>query len=197
MIPVGQAAAFNLFQGPERARISTLVMAVALIAPALAVAGRADRGQRILALDLPFEHSAGAGRRAGLGLGARHPVRAPAASGPQGLALISIALASLLTGMSLYGAGQNMTPAWICLATGAASAFAYVLHYRRSTHAIVELKLLGSPRLRLSVAVYHAIPGVFTGVNLLNIFYLQDVLGMSARATGMLMIVYGRAPSWP
>ena len=35
MIPVGQAAAFNLFQGPERARISTLVMAVALIAPAL------------------------------------------------------------------------------------------------------------------------------------------------------------------
>ena len=31
----GQAAAFNLFQGPERARISTLVMAVALIAPAL------------------------------------------------------------------------------------------------------------------------------------------------------------------
>ena len=38
MIPVGQAAAFNLFQGPERARISTLVMAVALIAP------RARRG---------------------------------------------------------------------------------------------------------------------------------------------------------
>ena len=64
MIPVGQAAAFNLFQGPERARISTLVMAVALIAPALAVAGRADRGQRILALDLPFEHSAGAGAAA-------------------------------------------------------------------------------------------------------------------------------------
>ena len=62
--------------------------------------------------------------------------------------------------------------------------------HRGSTHAIVELKLLGSPRLRLSVAIYHAIPGVFTGVNLLNIFYLQDVLGMSARATGTLMIVY-------
>ena len=76
------------------------------------------------------------------------------------------------------------------LATGAASALAYVVHYRGSTHAIVELKLLGSPRLRLSVAIYHAIPGVFTGVNLLNIFYLQDVLGMSARATGTLMIVY-------
>ena len=115
----------------------------------------------------------------------------------KGLALISIALASLLTGMSLYGAGQDMTPAWMCLATGAASALAYVVHYRGSTHAIVELKLLGSPRLRLSVAIYHAIPGVFTGVNLLNIFYLQDVLGMSARATGTLMIVYACGASWP
>src|SRR5256885_15567667 len=35
VIPVGQALAFNRFQGPERARVSTLVMAVALIAPAL------------------------------------------------------------------------------------------------------------------------------------------------------------------
>ena len=35
LIPVGQAMAFALFQGAERARISTLVMAVALIAPAL------------------------------------------------------------------------------------------------------------------------------------------------------------------
>src|SRR5256885_11315567 len=34
VIPVGQALAFNRFQGPERARVSTLVMAVALIAPA-------------------------------------------------------------------------------------------------------------------------------------------------------------------
>ena len=196
MIPVGQAAAFNLFQGPERARISTLVMAVALIAPALAVAGRADRGSWVLALDLPFEHSAGAGRRgAGLGLGAT-PSERPPRPDLKGLALISIALASLLTGMSLYGAGQDMTPAWMCLATGAASALAYVVHYRGSTHAIVELKLLGSPRLRLSVAIYHAIPGVFTGVNLLNIFYLQDVLGMSARATGTLMSTPA-APSWP
>src|SRR2546427_853253 len=32
VIPVGQALAFNRFQGPERARVSTLVMAVALIA---------------------------------------------------------------------------------------------------------------------------------------------------------------------
>ncbi|MFP3409563.1 MFS transporter, partial [Pseudomonas sp. SIMBA_065] len=33
LIPVGQALTFNLFQGEQRAKISTLVMAVALIAP--------------------------------------------------------------------------------------------------------------------------------------------------------------------
>ena len=192
MIPVGQAAAFNLFQGPERARISTLVMAVALIAPALSpwlgglIVDNAS-WRWIFHSNIPLALAAAA---LAWGWVRDTPSERPPRPDLKGLALISIALASLLTGMSLYGAGQNMTPAWICLATGAASAFAYVLHYRRSTHAIVELKLLGSPRLRLSVAVYHAIPGVFTGVNLLNIFYLQDVLGMSARATGMLMIVY-------
>lgn len=35
LIPLGQALTFNLFQGAERARVSTLVMAVALLAPAL------------------------------------------------------------------------------------------------------------------------------------------------------------------
>ena len=33
-------------------------------------------------------------------------------------------------------------------------------------------------------------PGVFTGVNLLNIFYLQDMLHLSAQATGRFMMVY-------
>ncbi|WZB69082.1 MFS transporter [Achromobacter xylosoxidans] len=192
MIPVGQAAAFNLFQGPERARISTLVMAVALIAPALSpwLGGLiVDHGswRWIFHSNIPLALAAAA---LAWGWVRDTPSERPPRPDLKGLALISIALASLLTGMSLYGAGQDMTPAWICLATGAASALAYVVHYRGSTHAIVELKLLGSPRLRLSVAIYHAIPGVFTGVNLLNIFYLQDVLGMSARATGTLMIVY-------
>ena len=158
-------------------------MAVALIAPALSpwlgglIVDNAS-WRWIFHSNIPLALAAAA-----LGLGARHPVRAPAASGPQG------------AGADQHRAGQpadRHVALWRrpehdagldCLATGAASAFAYVLHYRGSTHAIVELKLLGSPRLRLSVAVYHAIPGVFTGVNLLNIFYLQDVLGMSARAT--------------
>ncbi|WP_349292551.1 MFS transporter [Pseudomonas entomophila] len=73
---------------------------------------------------------------------------------------------------------------------GLTCALLYQRHYPRSRHGIVELKLLANPRLQVSMLVYHAIPGVFTGVNLLNIFYLQEVLSLSARATGMFMIVY-------
>ena len=35
-----------------------------------------------------------------------------------------------------------------------------------------------------------AFPGVFTGVNLMSIFYLQSTLHFSARLTGMFMILY-------
>ena len=166
VIPVGQALAFNQFQGPERARVSTLVMAVALIAPALSpwLGGLiVDHGswRWVFHSNIP-------------------------------LALVAAGLAWLL-GMSLYGSqgsGQGSALAWLGMAAGLAFTVLYAVHARRAAHPIVELRLLQSPRLRMSVAIYHAIPGVFTGVNLLNIFYLQDMLHLSAQATGMFMMVY-------
>ncbi|QVM89442.1 MFS transporter [Pseudomonas entomophila] len=192
LIPVGQALTFNLFQGPQRARVSTLVMAVALIAPALSptLGGLIVDGGTwpwVFQANIPL-----ALLTAGL---AWWWVReAPGTAVPRpdfkGLLLVSGALACLLLGLSLYGAGH---PAWValaCLAAGLSCALLYQRHYPRSRHGIVELKLLANARLQVSMLVYHAIPGVFTGVNLLNIFYLQQVLSLSARATGMFMIVY-------
>lgn len=40
------------------------------------------------------------------------------------------------------------------------------------------------------MAVYYAVPGVFTGVNLLSLFFLQDLLALSAQRSGMFMLVY-------
>ena len=109
MIPVGQAAAFNLFQGPERARISTLVMAVALIAPALSpwLGGLiVDHGswRWIFHSNIPLALAAAA---LAWGWVRDTPSERPPRPDLKGLALISIALASLLTGMSLYGAGRT------------------------------------------------------------------------------------------
>jgi MFS family permease len=195
VIPVGQALAFNQFQGPERARVSTLVMAVALIAPALSpwLGGLiVDHGSWRWVF-----HSNIALALAAAGLAWLWVRDAPATARQRpdlkGLVLVSAALAAWLLGMSLYGSqgsGQGPALAWLGMAAGLAFTVLYAIHARRAAHPIVELRLLQSPRLRMSVAVYHAIPGVFTGVNLLNIFYLQDMLHQSAQATGMFMMVY-------
>lgn len=196
VIPVGQALAFNRFQGPERARVSTLVMAVALIAPALSpwLGGLiVDHGSWRWVF-----HSNIALALAAAGLAWLWVREAPATARQRpdlkGLGLVSAALAAWLLGMSLYGAGQGsgqgLALAWLGMAAGLAFTVLYAIHARKTAHPIVELQLLKSPRLRMSVAVYHAIPGVFTGVNLLNIFYLQDMLHLSAQATGRFMMVY-------
>ena len=196
VIPVDQALAFNRFQGPERARVSTLVMAVALIAPALSpwLGGLiVDHGSWRWVF-----HSNIALALAAAGLAWLWVCDAPATARQRpdlkGLVLVSATLAAWLLGMSLYGAGQGsgqgLALAWLGMAAGLAFTVLYAIHARKTAHPIVELQLLKSPRLRMSVAVYHAIPGVFTGVNLLNIFYLQDMLHLSAQATGRFMMVY-------
>lgn len=192
LIPVGQAMTFNLFQGQERARVSTLVMAVALIAPAVSptlggVIVDHSSWRWVFHANIPLALAAA-------GLSWLWVREAPSQAQPrpdiQGLLLISAALTCALMGMSAYGAGQGAGLSLLWLAGGAVFAGLYLGHYRRAANAIVDLRLLGSPRLHVSILVYYAVPGIFTGVNLLNIFYLQDVLRMSAERTGMFMLVY-------
>ena len=196
LIPVGQAMAFALFQGAERARISTLVMAVALIAPALSpglggLIVDSSSWRWVFFANIPLALAAA--------LLAWCWVRDPAESSEPtavakpditGLLLISTALAAVLMGMSLYGAGHGWGGALLCLVVGLAAGALYIRHSRRVAAPVVQLRLLHSPRLRVSMAVYYAVPGVFTGVNLLSLFFLQDLLGLSAQRSGMFMLLY-------
>lgn len=70
------------------------------------------------------------------------------------------------------------------------SALGYYRHYRQTPQAIIDLSLLKNTRLWLSVAVYYAVPGVFTGANILAIFYLTTVLGLTTAVTGSFMLLY-------
>ncbi|WP_370679198.1 MFS transporter [Comamonas sp. GB3 AK4-5] len=204
LIPVGQAMAFNLFQGEERARVSTLVMAVALIAPALSpmLGGmivdhsswrwvfHANIPLSLLAAALCWCWVRDAPAQALSPTSVTTRLSAPLRPDIWGLLLISAALACALLGMSLYGAGQEGVTVLLCLAAGAVFGGLYLRHGRQTDNAIVDLRLLKSPRLRVSILVYYAVPGIFTGVNLLNIFYLQDSLQLRAETTGMFMLVY-------
>ncbi|POA46347.1 MFS transporter [Pseudomonas sp. MPR-ANC1] len=192
LIPVGQALTFNLFQGEQRAKISTLVMAVALIAPAISptVGGfivDSSSWRWVFYSNVPFSLIA-----AGLSWRWIKEAKTGDLSRPdiKGLLLVSTALASLLMGMSLYGGDARTWLAMACIAAGLLFIALYLRHYRQSRHAIIDLSLLSSTRLSTSIFIYYAIPGVFTGVNLLSIFFLQNTLHFSARLTGAFMIVY-------
>lgn len=192
LIPAGQSLTFQYFQGRERSKISTIIMMIALIAPALSpMAGG-------MIVDL-------AGWRPVFYVNApvalftallawcwiREPKTA-AGEAPdlKGLLLVSLTLASLLIALSLYGEYHNITGALALGALMLLSAGLYYRHYRQTPLAIIDLSLLKNTRLWLSVAVYYAVPGVFTGANILAIFYLTTVLGLTTAVTGSFMLLY-------
>jgi len=79
------------------------------------------------------------------------------------------------------------------LALGAACAWGYVRGALRKSAPLLNLRLTAEPLLRVSMLMYLLVPGVFMGVSLLAMLYLQGVLGMSASTAGALMLPWAMA----
>ncbi|CDG15917.1 MFS transporter [Xenorhabdus doucetiae] len=192
IIPVGQALTFSLFKQHERAKISTLVMSVALIAPAISPSlGGAIvdhySWRWVFLSNIPFSLLASILSFIWLGNNEKIVARKPDL---KGLLLVSLVLVCLLVGLSAYADSTSQWLPFIALFCGGLFTVFYIRHYRHVQDAILDLAIMKNTRMCFSVWIYHAIPGVFTGVNLLNIFYLQQQLGWSAEKTGSLMILY-------
>lgn len=192
LIPVGQALTFNLFKGRERVTISTLIMSVALIAPALSpvIGGMIVDSlswRWVFWCTIPFSLMAMLLAM----LWVRHEKLTSARPDIYGIVLVCLALATALLGLSQLGKAGALLSASLWLVASLCLALGYLHHYRRYPQAVIALRLLRNPRLALSVAVYYAVPGIFTGVNLLNVFYLQQCLHFSAERCGAFMLLYG------
>ena len=140
LIPVGQALTWQQFKPHERARLSSAVMLVALLAPACspAVGGmlvQAFSWRWIFFATLP-------------------------------VAIVTFALAC---------AWLKTEPSPI------------------NTTRTVNLSLLTDPLLRLSMLIYVCVPGIFIGVNVTGMYYLQSEANMTPTATGMLMLPWSVA----
>jgi len=191
LIPVGQALAWQLYQKHERARLSSAVMLVGLIAPASSpVIG----GLLIQALGWRWTFFASLPAAAiTLGLAFRwlQAGKADAKAKPldhMGLLLGCSALALALVGMAKLGEGGNETLAGACLVTSLVLLILFIRHCKLHPFPLVDVRLSRDPLMRFSMLVYQCVPGMFTGISLIGMLYLQDLLSMSPTAAGSLML---------
>jgi len=140
LIPVGQALAWQQFKPHERARLSSAVMLVALLAPAC-----------------------------------------------------SPALGGILV--------QSLSWRWIFFITLPVSGITLLLACLwlkndaspTGPKRLLHLPLLRDPLLRFSMLVYLCVPGVFIGISVVSMFYLQYIAHMTPAAAGALMLPWAMA----
>lgn len=140
LIPVGQALTWQQYNPHERARLSSAVMLVALLAPAC-----------------------------------------------------SPAIGGVLV--------QMLSWRWIFFATLPVVVVTFMLASLWLKHEmppmkatrLLNLPLLMNPLLRFSMLVYLCVPGMFIGVNVTGMFYLQNEANMTPAETGMLMLPWSLA----
>jgi len=192
LIPVGQALVYALFPNQERQRISTLIMAIALIAPAFspAIGGviiDSLNWRWVFLSNLPFSLLAAA--LAWLWIKKTENVSSEKPD-IKGLVIFNISLLSLLLSLSFYSDYHNVSFALTSFLISVGMLIFYIRHAKKISHPVLNLELLKNKNLRNAFIVYYAVPGIFTGVNLLNIFNLQLNFGFNAKQTGLFMLLY-------
>lgn len=192
LIPVGQALVFELFPGKERHRISTLIMVVALTAPAFspAVGGMIIDSlswRWVFYANLPFSLFAAILAWWWVNNDGWQQREKPDVIG---LIMVSFSLLFLLLSFSFYNDYHSLVLAVSSFLFSAFILVLYLQYAKKCSAPILNFQLLVNSNLRNAFIVYYAVPGVFTGVNLLNIFNLQSNLHFSAAQTGMFMLLY-------
>ncbi|KQN47520.1 disulfide bond formation protein DsbA [Serratia sp. Leaf50] len=196
LIPIGQTLTYALYPPSQRARLSAIIMLVGLLAPALspAVGGIiADNvGWRwvffasvplaavnllLAALWLRSEKSALPVQRLDVG----------------GLLTSSSALLLILLGLTLLGGNGTQLIGALLLMAGIAIMLFFIYRSLQKPHPLLNLRLARLPLFKISMLIYQLVPGIFTGVSLLTMLYLQNQLGMPATQVGELMLPWALA----
>ncbi len=196
LIPVGQTMTYALYGSHERAKLSSAIMLVALLAPALSptLGGLiVDHlsWRYVFLVSLPL---AGATLiLAALWLKPDVLSTTYEKLDFSGLITGCTALTLTLLGLTCLGEGDHRWQGAGMLLVGILFMMGYAWHALRKATPLLNLRLLQAPMLQTAMLIYHFIPGVFTGVSLIAIIYLQTHLGMSATLVGSLMIPWALA----
>ncbi|PHM70944.1 MFS transporter [Xenorhabdus kozodoii] len=191
LIPVGQALTWQLYAKHERAKLSSAIMLVALLAPALSPALGGVLVQTfnwrwvffvslpptLLTLVLAFiwlQDGISSETNKTLDL--------------SGLVIGCAGLFLILLGMTKISEAGDTAKGAIFLLSGIILLAFFIIRSNRHPAPLFSFHLLSDPLMRFSMLVYQFVPGLFMGVSLVGVIYLQTFLGMSAAGTGALMI---------
>jgi len=110
-----------------------------------------------------------------------------------GLMITCFSLLLILIGLTRLGEPQQHTLGLAALLAGGTLLFCYVRRSLSQPYPLLNLRLLQQPMLRTAMLVYQFIPGIFIGVSLVAMLYMQNRLAMSASRAGMLMLPWSLA----
>ncbi|WP_241174024.1 MFS transporter [Serratia marcescens] len=196
LIPIGQTLTYQLYRSHERAGLSAAIMLVGLLAPALSPAlggwlvDRLD-WRWVFFANLPL--AAVALALAALWLRAETSTAMRKPLDGKGLLSACAGLTLLLLGLTRLSEAGHQASGAALLAAGLLVLAYYLRHSLCTPQPLLNLRLVGDPLLRNAMAVYLCIPGLFIGVSLVAMLYLQNQLGMAAAQVGGLMLPWALA----
>lgn len=196
LIPIGQTMTYALYKSNERAKLSSVVMLVALLAPALspAIGGVLVENlswRWVFLVSLPLAIIAFV--LAGFWLKADSPAQSTDPLDLVGLISGCAALTLILLGLTYLGEVGRLDQGALMLLVGVFAMAGYVWNALKKNRPLINLHLLKDPLLQTAMLIYQFIPGVFTGVSLITMLYLQNQLGMHASFVGALMLPWSLA----
>ncbi|MGL4456520.1 MAG: MFS transporter, partial [Plesiomonas sp.] len=196
LIPLGQTLTYALYRNHERARLSAVIMLVGLLAPALspALGGiivDTVSWRWVFFASLPLAFIALILTGCWLKPDTKnHPAGQLDLSG---LLISCGALTLILLGMTRMGEHQQAKQGTLILLMGILLMICYIRGALRKESPLLNLRLIQDPLLRIAMLIYQFIPGMFTGVSLVAMLYLQNQLGMHATQVGALMLPWALA----
>jgi EmrB/QacA subfamily drug resistance transporter len=195
LIPLGQTLTYALYPSHERARLSALIMLVGLLAPALspAIGGiivDSFSWRWVFIASLPLALLAWVLALLWL---PEAPYEPAERFDLKGFLLLNGGLMLVLWGLTSLGESSEWLSGSALLLAGTGLMAMFIRVSRKQTEPLLDLTLIKDPLLRTGMLVYQCIPGVFTGVSLIAMLYLQNEHHFSAAQSGSLMLPWSLA----
>lgn len=197
LIPIGQTLTYQHYRSDERAALSSMIMLVALLAPALSPATGGYivdylSWRWIFFLSLPLALVTLCLAAVWFEIEKNHKKSLPPFDF-YGFLIGSSGLVLLLIGLSRLANHDTLLTGALYTAAGITGIAVFIRISLTKSQPVLNLRLISNPLMKISMLVYLLIPGVFIGISMITMLYLQSVLGLAAADTGSLMLPWSLA----